>query len=66
MAIGRDYADVPPTRGVFKGTAAACSELAVAVGPMQPALAGGVPAFVPWVSHEAMAPRTDGDPSRQQ
>jgi transglutaminase-like putative cysteine protease len=29
VAIGRDYADVPPTRGVFKGTAA--SELKVAV-----------------------------------
>lgn len=28
-AIGRDYADVPPTRGVFKGDAA--SELTVAV-----------------------------------
>ena len=29
VAIGRDYADVPPTRGVFKGDAA--SDLAVAV-----------------------------------
>jgi transglutaminase-like putative cysteine protease len=29
VAIGRDYADVPPTRGVFKGTAA--SQLAVSV-----------------------------------
>jgi transglutaminase-like putative cysteine protease len=29
VAIGRDYADVPPTRGVFRGRAA--SELAVAV-----------------------------------
>ena len=29
VAIGRDYADVPPTRGTFKGTAE--SELAVAV-----------------------------------
>jgi hypothetical protein len=28
-AIGRDYADVPPTRGVFKGQAQ--SELAVSV-----------------------------------
>jgi transglutaminase-like putative cysteine protease len=28
-AIGRDYADVPPTRGIFKGTAQ--SELSVAV-----------------------------------
>ena len=29
VAIGRDYADVPPTRGVHKGQAA--SELSVAV-----------------------------------
>ncbi len=29
VAIGRDYADVPPTRGVFKGNAA--SQLAVSV-----------------------------------
>ena len=31
VAIGRDYADVPPTRGVFKGVSAVRSELAVAV-----------------------------------
>jgi transglutaminase-like putative cysteine protease len=68
VAIGRDYADVPPTRGVFKGSAAVRSELAVAVavGPAQPAFGGDVPAFVPWVSHEAMAPRTDGDANQQQ
>ncbi|MEO8070504.1 MAG: transglutaminase family protein [Acidobacteriota bacterium] len=30
VAIGRDYSDVPPTRGVFKGSAG--SELSVAVG----------------------------------
>jgi transglutaminase-like putative cysteine protease len=29
VAVGRDYADVPPTRGIFKGVAA--SELSVAV-----------------------------------
>ena len=31
VAIGRDYADVPPTRGVFKGASAVHSELGVAV-----------------------------------
>jgi transglutaminase-like putative cysteine protease len=31
VAIGRDYADVPPTRGVFKGESVAESELGVAV-----------------------------------
>ncbi len=30
-AIGRDYADVPPTRGVFKGDAKTSAELKVAV-----------------------------------
>ena len=31
-AVGRDYADVPPTRGILKGTAQ--SELAIAVSVM--------------------------------
>lgn len=31
VAIGRDYADVPPTRGVFKGESVAESELGVGV-----------------------------------
>ena len=36
VAIGRDYSDVPPTKGVFKGVSAVRSELAVAVkvGPV--------------------------------
>ena len=29
VAVGRDYADVPPTRGVFKGTAEETLEVAV-------------------------------------
>ena len=67
VAIGRDYADVPPTRGVFKGLSAVKSELAVAVaiGPAQPALSGDVPAFVPWMSQEAMGARSH-DPGGQQ
>ena len=32
-AIGRDYADVPPTRGVFKGKAASELKVAVRVAP---------------------------------
>jgi transglutaminase-like putative cysteine protease len=32
-AIGRDYADVPPTRGVFKGKATSELEVAVRVAP---------------------------------
>lgn len=33
VAIGRDYADVPPTRGVYKGGAASSLEVAVEVSP---------------------------------
>jgi hypothetical protein len=46
-AIGRDYADVPPTRGVYKGATAVRSELAVAVsvGPVTSPLAGDVLPF---------------------
>ena len=32
-AVGRDYADVPPTRGVFKGTATSSLEVSVTVTP---------------------------------
>lgn len=55
VAVGRDYADVPPTRGVFKGNSAARSELAVAVsvGPAKLALAGEPLPFIPWMSREA-------------
>jgi transglutaminase-like putative cysteine protease len=68
VAIGRDYADVPPTRGVFKGLSAVRSELAVAVavGAAQPALGGDVPAFVPWMSQEAMGARTHDEGNQQQ
>jgi transglutaminase-like putative cysteine protease len=33
VAIGRDYADVPPTRGVFKGGAASTLEVSVDITP---------------------------------
>ena len=57
MAIGRDYADVPPTRGVFKGVSAVRSELSVAVrvgttGQSQSMTAHEVPTHMPWVSRE--------------
>lgn len=55
VAVGRDYADVPPTRGVFKGNSAVRSELAVgvSVGPARLAQAGDPLPFVPWMSREA-------------
>jgi len=68
VAVGRDYTDVPPTRGVFKGSSAVRSELAVAVavGHAQGTFNSDVPAFVPWMSHEAMAPRNDEASQQQQ
>jgi transglutaminase-like putative cysteine protease len=67
VAIGRDYADVPPTRGVYKGTTAVRSELAVAVsvGPVTSPLAGGVLPFTPWMSRDAGAPMSNPETIQQ-
>ena len=68
VAIGRDYADVPPTRGVYKGVTAVRTELAVAVrvGPVKPPLAGDVLPFTPWMSRDAGAPSSDTAGAQQQ
>jgi transglutaminase-like putative cysteine protease len=68
VAIGRDYADVPPTRGVFKGVSAVKSELSVAVtvASTQPSLPGDVAPFVPWMSREASGPMPVEDGAGQQ
>src|SRR5580765_8802407 len=67
VAVGRDYADVPPTRGVFKGLSAVRSELAVgvSVGTSQ-AIVGDPTRFVPWMSREAASPLVDHDSQQQQ
>ncbi len=65
VAIGRDYADVPPTRGVFKGRSAVRSELGVAVTVGSAPAATALP-FVPWMSRDAVAPMGDDDASQQQ
>ena len=36
VAIGRDYGDVPPTKGVFQGVAESTLEVAVQVAPFDP------------------------------
>jgi transglutaminase-like putative cysteine protease len=69
VAVGRDYADVPPTRGVFKGSSAMKSELAVGVSVgTVPWLGGDATAFVPWMSREAVAPLAapDSESTQQQ
>ena len=67
VAVGRDYADVPPTRGVFKGLTVVRSELAVgvSVGTTQ-GIVSDQTRFVPWMSREAVSPLVDLESSQQQ
>ena len=68
VAVGRDYADVPPTRGVFKGSSAVRSELAVAVriGSLNGSAGDDAIPFVPWMSREAASPLGELEASQQQ
>jgi transglutaminase-like putative cysteine protease len=68
VALGRDYADVPPTRGVYKGSSTVRSELGVSVrvGPVRSVLAGDVVPFTPWMSREATGPLRDSETQQQQ
>jgi hypothetical protein len=67
VAIGRDYADVPPTRGVYKGASEVRSELGVSVrvGPVRSPMVSDVVPFTPWMSREAGTPLRDEDVSQQ-
>ena len=67
VAVGRDYADVPPTRGIFKGSTVVHSELGVSVdvGSARP-LPGDVIPFAPWMSREATDTPRDADVAQQQ
>jgi transglutaminase-like putative cysteine protease len=68
VAVGRDYADVPPTRGVYKGVTAVSTELAVAVrvAPVKAPVSGDVLPFTPWMSRDAGVPLPDSvDVERQ-
>jgi transglutaminase-like putative cysteine protease len=70
VAVGRDYADVPPTRGVFKGMSTVRSELsvAVAVGAAVSPLSNDLPPFTTWVSRDPSDADAvdDGALARQQ
>lgn len=50
MAIGRDYADVPPTRGVYRGLANERLEVAVAVNDADNVQRAPAPARLAWPS----------------
>ena len=68
VAIGRDYSDVPPTKGVYKGVSAVRADLAVAVQVGADAAPFGrdlVP-FTPWVSRAAGAPLAHPDAQHEQ
>jgi transglutaminase-like putative cysteine protease len=67
VAVGRDYADVPPTRGVFKGLSSVRSELAVGVSVgTTPGYPADPTRFTPWMSQEAASPLADQDSQQQQ
>jgi transglutaminase-like putative cysteine protease len=66
VAVGRDYADVPPTRGVFKGLSAVRSELAVGVSVGATQQYSDPTRFRPWMSREAASPLVDSEASEQQ
>jgi transglutaminase-like putative cysteine protease len=68
VAIGRDYADVPPTRGVFKGISTVRSELnvSVAVGPALSPLSNDLAPFTPWIAREPAEPAVEDDSAQQQ
>ena len=65
VAIGRDYADVPPTRGVFKGTSASQLEVSVDVTPARaPATLEPILPDPEWTTEEVAAPH-DPDYEKQ-
>jgi transglutaminase-like putative cysteine protease len=70
-AIGRDYADVPPTRGMFRGQAASELTVAVRVTPSEPnaGLDQDLPVPEDWsilVEKATQLPEQLPPPTRQQ
>jgi transglutaminase-like putative cysteine protease len=65
VALGRDYSDVPPTRGVFKGLSAVRSELAVLVQVGAAASSMADQPLMPWVSREVTVPSPRHDQNSQ-
>ena len=66
VAIGRDYADVPPTRGVFKGDASSELQVAVEVRPTDSAPAPTVLGEPVWAVREMAAPPIRPDRQQQE
>jgi transglutaminase-like putative cysteine protease len=67
VAVGRDYADVPPTRGVFKGGASSNLEVSVQVLPADQPLAADEPStLTDWAKTEAMMLKHIQEQQQQQ
>jgi transglutaminase-like putative cysteine protease len=69
VAIGRDYADVPPTRGVYKGEAESALSVAVTVSPADAKLPEPAPPNMVIQSRPALLranSRTDHEQQQQQ
>jgi transglutaminase-like putative cysteine protease len=66
VAIGRDYADVPPTRGVYKGEAESELSVAVTVSPSDAPLPQPAPPSIVIQSRPMFAPRNSRTEHEQQ
>lgn len=67
VAIGRDYSDVPPTRGVFKGEAKSELSVAVQVAPANEALADDqMRTISTWVSGDRSESELQDEEQQQQ
>jgi transglutaminase-like putative cysteine protease len=66
VAIGRDYADVPPTRGVYKGEAHSELSVAVTVSPSDAPLPEPVAPSIVIQSRPVFAPRSTRTEHEQQ
>ena len=66
VAIGRDYSDVPPTRGVFKGEASSELQVAVEVRQTDSTPAPTVLGEPVWAVREIAAPPTRPDRQQQE
>jgi transglutaminase-like putative cysteine protease len=67
VAVGRDYADVPPTRGTFKGTTASRLAVSVEVIPATTMATVDRAAFeTAWTAEAAPTPTAEQESQQQQ
>jgi hypothetical protein len=66
VAIGRDYADVPPTRGVYKGDAESELSVAVTVSPSDAPVPQPAPPSIVIQSRPMFVPRNTRSEHEQQ